>query len=83
MPLRVEVSSRARTDLERQYAWYLEHADVEVAERYREAVDASVKAVASFPGLGIARNFKSASRGSSFLCGGGSFRRASDILSGR
>ena len=58
MPLRVKVSSRAWGDLARQYGWYLKHGGIEVAERYREAVDVSVQALASFPGLGIARKFK-------------------------
>jgi len=58
MPLNIRLFSVAETDLERQYDWYCEHADVEVAERYREAFDASVIALANHPGLGIVRKLK-------------------------
>ena len=58
MPLRVKLFPRAESDLARQYEWYSEHADADVADKYLRAFDDSVSALASFPGLGSTRKFK-------------------------
>ena len=58
MSLPVTISTRAETDLTLQYEWYLEHADVEVAERFLAGFDATVGKLARQPGLGRARRFR-------------------------
>jgi plasmid stabilization system protein ParE len=58
MSLRVENYPRAESDLEQQYDWYLEHADLEIAERYLKAFDASVATLAVHPGMGRPRKFR-------------------------
>lgn len=42
-----------------QYGWYLENADVEVAERYLRAIDQTIQRLASHPDLGLRRHFQS------------------------
>jgi plasmid stabilization system protein ParE len=61
MSLRVEIFPHAETDLEVQYDWYLEHAGIEIAERYLKAFDATVATLASHPGLGHLRKFRDTS----------------------
>jgi plasmid stabilization system protein ParE len=58
MSLRAELFPLAEMDLKRQYDWYFEHAGIEIAERYLNAFDASVNALAFHPGLGTVRKFK-------------------------
>ena len=61
MSLRIESFPRAESDLELQYDWYLQQANLEVAERYLKAFDATVAALALHPGLGRLRRFRSSS----------------------
>ena len=58
MSFRPVISHRAEIDLAHQYRWYLDHAGVDVAERYLAAFDASVAQVASHPTLGKACRFR-------------------------
>lgn len=43
------------TDLRKQVDWYQKHATPEVAERYVDAVEATVRKLADTPGLGRVR----------------------------
>ena len=43
MPLTLQESDCFLTDVETQFRWYLEHADVEVARRYRKAVQPELR----------------------------------------
>jgi len=58
MSLALEISDQAKNDLARQYAWYLKHADEEIAERYLNAFYASILRLADHPGLGRIRKFQ-------------------------
>jgi toxin ParE1/3/4 len=58
MSLSVEIFPRAETDLAGQYDWYLEHAGLEIAERYLKAFDETVATLTSHPGLGRPRKFR-------------------------
>ena len=40
-----------------QYQWYLENADLDVAERFLAAVDQTIRNLARQPELGIRRRF--------------------------
>ncbi len=40
-----------------QYRWYLENADLDVAERYLLAVHETILRIAERPGLGCRRHF--------------------------
>jgi toxin ParE1/3/4 len=60
MSLPIVISERAERDMALQYQWYLEHAGLEIAERYLLAVDEAVHALSSQPDLGIIRHFQSA-----------------------
>lgn len=42
-----------------QYQWYLMRAGFDIAERYLQAVDEAVHALAAQPGLGMPRHFQS------------------------
>ena len=59
MSLPIFVAQRAEQDIALQYGWYLENADVEVAERYLRAVDETIQRLASQPELGVRRHFRS------------------------
>jgi toxin ParE1/3/4 len=52
MTARLVISQRAEEDLTRQYRWYLDHAGMEVAERFLAAFDASMALLAVFPASG-------------------------------
>lgn len=52
MSARLVISQRAEKDLTRQYRWYLDHAGLEVAERFLAAFDASAAHVTAFPATG-------------------------------
>jgi plasmid stabilization system protein ParE len=58
MSLEIFIAHRAEQDMTLQYRWYLENADADVAERYLQAVDHTIQAIAKNPGLGIRRHFK-------------------------
>lgn len=58
MKLTVSISGRAEADLTNQYRWYLENAGIGVAERFLNAFDASVEALAERPTLGRLRRFR-------------------------
>lgn len=45
-------------DFELQYQWFLENADETIAGRYLDAVLATLRLLASQPGLGRLRNFR-------------------------
>ena len=59
MSLPISIALRAEQDMALQYGWYLENADVEVAERYLSAIDQTIQRLASYPGLGMRRHFQS------------------------
>lgn len=42
-----------------QHRWYLENADIEVAERYLMAVDQTIQRLAAHPEIGLRRHFQS------------------------
>lgn len=54
----VSLSGRAEADLTNQYRWYLDHATVEVAERFLKAFDARTELLAEFPAIGQPRRFR-------------------------
>jgi plasmid stabilization system protein ParE len=54
------ISGRAEADLAHQYRWYLDHAGVEVAERYLAAFNATLSRLMTRPGLGRTRRFRAA-----------------------
>jgi plasmid stabilization system protein ParE len=58
MILPVSISGRAEADLSHQYRWYLENANLDVAERFLKAFDVSLGMLARQPGLGQARKFR-------------------------
>jgi len=53
------LSGRAEADVTNQYRWYLNNADVEVADRFLDAFYRTVKQVAQMPGIGRLRPFRS------------------------
>jgi toxin ParE1/3/4 len=57
MSLEISISSRAEQDMTLQYRWYLENADLDVAERYLLAVHETIQTVAGKPYLGRPRHF--------------------------
>jgi toxin ParE1/3/4 len=59
MSLQIELFPHAESDLSRQYEWYVEHADVDIAEKYLKAFDVTVQELALHPGLGRLRKFRS------------------------
>ncbi len=59
MSLEVSIALRAEQDLLLQYRWYLENADLDVAERYLLAVHETILRVAEWPGVGCHRRFRS------------------------
>jgi toxin ParE1/3/4 len=58
MSLSVSISGRAEADLTHQYRWYLQNANVEVAERFLKAFDLTLGVLARQPGLGKAGKFR-------------------------
>ncbi len=58
MNLPVSVSGRAEADLTHQYRWYLDNADMEVAERFLTAFDVTLERLARQPRLGRLRKFR-------------------------
>ena len=58
MSLRVSISGRAEADLAHQYRWYLDHATVEVAERFLTAFDSTTLKLARQPGFGRPLRFR-------------------------
>ncbi len=59
MSLEVSIALRAEQDMTLQYRWYLENADLDVAERYLLAVHETIQRIAEWPGLGRRRRFRS------------------------
>jgi toxin ParE1/3/4 len=59
MSLPIVIAERAEQDMALQYGWYLENAAQDIALRYLGAVDETIRRLASYPGLGIRRHFKS------------------------
>ena len=55
MPLTLQQSDCFLADVEIQFRWYLEHADVEVARRYRKAVQATMAKLQERPEAGRRR----------------------------
>ena len=55
MPLNLQQSDHFLADVERQFRWYLEKADVEVARRYRAAVQATLRKLLARPEQGRRR----------------------------
>ena len=55
---RVEVSDAAREDLALQSAWYVQKAGADIAERYLNAFDATLKKLQSLPEIGRLRMFR-------------------------
>jgi toxin ParE1/3/4 len=58
MSLKVSIALRAEQDMTLQYRWYLENADLDVAERYLLAVHETIQQIAEWPGLGRRRRFR-------------------------
>jgi toxin ParE1/3/4 len=58
MSLEVSISQRAEQDMTLQYRWYLENADLDVAERYLFAVNETILRIAERPDLGCRRHFQ-------------------------
>ncbi|MBI4658612.1 MAG: type II toxin-antitoxin system RelE/ParE family toxin [Verrucomicrobia bacterium] len=68
------VSGRAEVDLTNQYRWYFDNANVEVAERFLAAFDATIDRLARMPEIGRLRRFRSPElQGTRSLQIGGSF----------
>ena len=59
MSLDILISLRAEQDMTLQYRWYLENADLDVAERYLLAVHETIQRIAERPDLGVRRHFAS------------------------
>lgn len=57
MSLEISISSRAEQDMTLQCRWYLENADLDVAERYLLAVHETIQTLAGKPDLGRPRHF--------------------------
>jgi toxin ParE1/3/4 len=57
MSLEISIAQRAEQDMTQQYRWYLENADLDVAERYLLAVHETIQSIAKQPSLGIRRHF--------------------------
>ncbi len=55
MPLSLQQSEHFLTDVENQFRWYLEEAGVDVARRYRAAVQATLLKLLARPGQGRRR----------------------------
>jgi plasmid stabilization system protein ParE len=55
MPLTLQRSAYFLADVEIQFRWYLDHADVEVARRYRKAVQATMLKLQERPDAGRPR----------------------------
>jgi plasmid stabilization system protein ParE len=58
MSLEVSIALRAEQDMTLQYRWYLENADLDVAERYLFAVHETILRIAERPDLGCRRRFQ-------------------------
>jgi len=58
MTLALHRSDHFNRDFDWQYRWYLEQAGEAVAERYLEAVLATLRLLATQPDLGRRRNFR-------------------------
>jgi plasmid stabilization system protein ParE len=58
MSLEVSIALRAEQDMTLQYRWYLENADVDVAERYLFAVHETILRIAERPDLGCLHHFQ-------------------------
>lgn len=58
MSLEVLISARAEQDAALQYRWYLDNADLDVAEGYLRAMDETIQGIALHPDLGMRRRFK-------------------------
>jgi plasmid stabilization system protein ParE len=88
MALRVEISDRAEVDLTNQYRWYVENANLEVADRVLAEFDAVARKLGRHPEFGRARRFRSPElAGIRSLPVGGRFgvhlvfyRKAADVL---
>jgi len=57
MSLEISIALRAEQDMTLQYRWYLENADLDVAERYLAAVHDTILQIAELPELGVRRRF--------------------------
>lgn len=58
MSLEVSIALRAEQDMTLQYRWYLENADLDIAERYLSAVHGTILSIAERPDLGTRRHFQ-------------------------
>jgi len=58
MSLEVSIALRAEQDMALQYLWYLENADLDVAERYLLAVHETILRIAEWPEMGCRRHFQ-------------------------
>ena len=58
MSLALRRSDDFNRDFELSYCWYLEQAGGEVAERFLAAVLATLRQLATHPGLGVQRQFR-------------------------
>ena len=61
MSLALRRSDDFNRDFEHSYRWYLEQAGEEVAEGFLAAVLATLRQLATHPGLGVQRRFRRAS----------------------
>lgn len=53
MSMKVSIALRAEQDVTLQYRWYFENADLNVAERYLQAVHETILRIAELPDLGM------------------------------
>ena len=58
MSAEIFIAQRAEQDMTLQYRWYLENADLGIAERYLHAVHETILKIAEHPALGRNRRFK-------------------------
>jgi toxin ParE1/3/4 len=58
MSLEVSISLRAEQDMTLQYRWYLDNADLDIADRYLLAVHETILRIAERPDLGTRRRFQ-------------------------
>ena len=56
MSMEVSIALRAEQDMTLQYSWYLENADLDVAEGYLFAVHETILRIAERPDLGCRRH---------------------------
>src|SRR5438132_691035 len=84
MSLRIQRSEWFIADLEHYAAWYDSHGSWDVAERYLQAVNATLARLSDFPGLGHPTRLAAPEiERASLPRGRAAFSKASDLLPSR